>query len=162
MDKSKMMMGIIIALLLLLIGTVVGVGLYLMSQVPGEAPSIKPLPEDVISIKDMRIVQLGEKITNLAPGPGGRLDFISCEITVGLDERKPGEEFEEFYAEFNKNIPLALGIADNVLIQRTFEEMRTLEGKQETAEIIKNALQQAFESNLIVDVTFNKYTVDRR
>jgi flagellar basal body-associated protein FliL len=165
MDKSKMMMIIIIALLVLLLGTVVGVGVYLINITPPERNPelVQPRVEGVTTPANMRIVSLDDMIANLYPGPNGRQDTVSVEIIVGIDESEYVDkaELEEFYDIFTRRIPLARSVALNVFVSRTFEELNTLEGRRETAEIIKNELRQAFDSPLIVGVSFSNIVVLR-
>jgi flagellar basal body-associated protein FliL len=164
MDKSKMMMIIIIALLVLLLGTVVGVGVYLIN-VSGrngvDFPDDRPIV--VVTPANMRTVSLGEIITNLYPGPNDRSDNVRVEVIVGLDESNPERkvELEDFYTVFNRQLSTARAIAIDVLVSRTYDEVRTSESRRETAGIIKDELKKAFESNLIVDVSFSDIIVMR-
>jgi flagellar basal body-associated protein FliL len=167
MDKSKMMMVIIIALLVLLLGTVVGVGAYLMSMTSPEGGWNEPVeapPAGVIAIADMRIVSLGDNmIANLYQISGSRQDTVSVDIIVGLDERThiSSDELEAFYDTFNRRIAVARSVANEIFVTKTFDELSTLEGRREAAEDIKNQLQEVFQSNLIVHVSFPNMVVIR-
>ncbi|MCL2355857.1 MAG: flagellar basal body-associated FliL family protein [Defluviitaleaceae bacterium] len=166
MDKSKMMMVVIILLLVLLLVTVGAVSFFLLRNFPR--------PQDVqvngarsgesiivLTPADMRLVSLGQQTANLAAGPGGRNDNIVLSVDVGLNATVSDSELDEFYATFTRSISAARSIVLDVLVARTFDEVRTLEGRAETAEIIKYALQEAFGSNLIVDVFFDEWNVVR-
>ncbi|MCL1843924.1 MAG: hypothetical protein FWF79_08930 [Defluviitaleaceae bacterium] len=165
MDKSKMMMIIIIALLVLLLGTVVGVAVHLVFMggddvtvwnEPGQPGVVQPIrPADVYGISLERIT------TSLAPGPGGRVDSIIVEPYVGLDGRVDEEELNAFINEFNRGINLARAEAIRVFLALEFDEIRTNEGRDAAAEILKNRLQELFESNLIVKVSFPEWNVLR-
>ena len=162
MDKSKMMMAIIIALLVLLLGTVVGVGLYLVSVSAGDtallAQQQDPVVRGSLMPEELHTVSLGRMTANLAPNPsGGRGDNLVVEVEVALNATVDASEFDEFYGVFNRSIPIARAEVLNVFVTRTFDEITTLEGREETAEIIKNRLQEAFGSNLIVAVMFPEW-----
>ncbi|MCL2456554.1 MAG: flagellar basal body-associated FliL family protein [Defluviitaleaceae bacterium] len=171
MDKSKMMMFIIIALLVILLGTVVGVGVYLINIAERDGvETYSSSREVIITPANMRTISLGEIITNLYPGPNDRSDNVRVEIIVGLDESSPEKkvQLEEFDAVFNRQLNVARAIAIEVFVSRTYDEVRTLEGRRETAEIIKNELQKAFNNpddpkstNFIVDVAFSDIIVMR-
>ncbi|MCL1846240.1 MAG: flagellar basal body-associated FliL family protein [Defluviitaleaceae bacterium] len=165
MDKSKMMMAVIILLLVLLLGTVVAVSFLLMNRINTQPSGnlaeaqIGPITERVLTPADMRLVPLGQQTANLQLGPGGRNDNIVVSVEVGLDATVPPADLEDFYAAFNRSIPAARSVVFDILVERTFDEVRTLEGRAETSEIIKYALQEAFGSNLIVDIFFDEWNV---
>ncbi|MCL1884791.1 MAG: flagellar basal body-associated FliL family protein [Defluviitaleaceae bacterium] len=166
MDKSKMMMIIIIALLVLLLGTVVGVGVYLIniSDSNGSWDEPQQIATDrVLTPGDMRFVSLDQMVANLTLGPGGRSDNIVVTVEVGLNasETVDEDELEEFYTIFYNRIAIARSVAFDVFLSRTYDEVRTNEGRDETAEILKYALQEAFGSNLIVGVFFSEWNAVR-
>ncbi|MCL2223882.1 MAG: flagellar basal body-associated FliL family protein [Defluviitaleaceae bacterium] len=163
MDKSKMMMAIIIALLVLLLGTVVGVGFYLISVSGGDTANFGepqgPVVQGPVMPEHMRTVSLGSMTANLALGPNNRSDNLVLEVEVGINahESVDASELEQFYGVFNRSIPIARSEVLNVLVTRTYDEIRTYEGRQETAEIMKYRLQEAFGSNLIISVHFPEW-----
>jgi len=164
MDKSKMMMAVIIALLLLLLGTVVGVGLYLVRVSGGDSNWTEPQDPAVIPVVrpgDLRTVSLGSLTANLALGPNNRSDNLVLEVNVGLNATVPTSELEDFYDIFNRGIPIARSEVLDVLVHRTYDQVRTGEGRAETAEIIKYRLQEAFDSNLIVTISFPQWNAVR-
>ena len=163
MDKSKLMMVIIIALLVLLLGTVVGVGVYLINLSDndgGHDIPQAPGTHSIIMPGDMFQVPLGQQTANLALGPNNRSDNIVFEAVVSLNATDE-DELEEFYGVLTRSLSVARNEVFNVFVSRTYEEVRTLEGRAETAEIIKHRLQEAFGSNLIVAVIFDEYNVVR-
>lgn len=166
MDKSKMMMVIIIALLVLLLGTVVGVGVYLINLSDDEGGwDIQQPPgvHDILMPEDLRTVSLETMTANLQLGPNNRSDNLVVEVVVGLNAHHTvdAEELEEFYGVFTRGIPVARAVAFDVFLNRTYEEVRTAEGRAETAEILTHALQEAFGSNLIVTVMFSEWNAVR-
>jgi flagellar basal body-associated protein FliL len=161
MDKSKMMMIVIIALLVLLLGTVVGVGVYLISLADDDVTRFEtPADPNVTQITmpgDMTMISLDSVIANLALGPNNRSDNVVTNVYVGIDRTRDEEEYEEFYEIFMRSLSIARAEVLNVLVSRTYDEVRTLEGRLETGETIKLRLQEVFGSNLIVYVTFSEW-----
>jgi flagellar basal body-associated protein FliL len=166
MDKSKMMMIIIIALLVLLLGTVVGVGVYLISLADDDTATFVehdgPAVTTILMPEDMYMVSLGERVTaNLALGPNNRSDNVIFNVDVGLNHTVDASEFDEFYGMFNQRLSIARAEVLGVFLTRTYDEVRTREGRDETAEMIKYRLQEVFGSNLIVSVVFSDWNAVR-
>jgi len=167
MDKSKMMMVVIIALLILLLGTVVGVGVYLinLSDSNGgvnepQAPAVHGVPVPA----DLRLVELGQMTANLALGPGGRSDNVVVNVTIGLNasDSIDEDELEEFYNFIStRGIIIARDVALRTLLSRTYDQVRSVEGQMEAQEAMMYALQDAFGSNLIVQVFFSEWNAVR-
>jgi len=156
MDKSKLMMTIIIALLIILLGTVVAVTLYLINFV-GDGDTVIPEagPAHVLSVTDLEPISLGDLITtHLAYGADGRVRMIRTGITVGIDTTGNAAEYTTFISDFTHRINFARGLAVTTLNGLTYDQIRTPEGQLMTAEMILNGLQELFETNLIVNVTF--------
>ncbi|MCL2047632.1 MAG: flagellar basal body-associated FliL family protein [Defluviitaleaceae bacterium] len=164
MDKSKLMMIVIIALLLLLLGTVAGVGFYLIrvADTGEQAPTVATASEIVLP-GNMRFISLDSMVANLYPSTSNTQDSVSVEVTIGLNASDSVDkaELDEFFDTFTRGIPFARSIVLNVFVSRTYDQVNTLEGRRETAEIIKNELQNAFgqSGNLIVDVSFSDMIV---
>ena len=167
MDKSRLMMIVIIALLVILIGTVVGTTLFLLSgndpdpDIFAEAPDPIHHPQRT-SLMDMVEVSLGERFqTNLATGADGRVAMVIAEVVVGMDGDADVDELGTFIMSFNAR----LGMARSVIIQEFgnahFEDVNTPEGQLELAETMTRALREQFESNLILRVFFSDWTVQR-
>jgi len=164
MDKSKLMLIIIIALLILLVGAVLAVGVWFIRTTPVEADwgdHQAPGVTHELSPQDIVWVTLDSITTNLAQGPGGRMDYIVAEVLVGINGTVPQDELESFEATFYRSLALARSEAISTFVSLTLEEVITPEGQNMTAEIIKNRLQVAFESPLIVSVSFSDWTIQR-
>jgi flagellar basal body-associated protein FliL len=169
MDKSKLMMTIIIALLVLLLGTVVGLAIYFMSFGDGidsrdwhQQQFIRPGDRGP-SLMDLEIIPLGDRVsTNLASGvPGRPSDMVTSYIEVGIDSRGDDGEFNTFVTAFNQRISAARSIAIRVLNDLTYDEVRTTEGQAAAAEVIMRRLQEEFDSELVVRVFFSDWQVVR-
>ena len=164
MDKSKLMMTIIIALLVLLLGTVVGVTLYLINFVgtgDGDAAIGYRPPTNVLTIMDLEPIVLGDGIivTNLATGADGRARMIRANVVANIDTTRDAAEYEEFVREFTHRISSARGLAVTIFNGLTYDQVRTPEGQAMVAEMIRNTLQEAFNTNLIVSIVFDEWVL---
>ena len=167
MDKSRLMMIVIIALLVILIGTVIGTTIFLLSGPDPDPDIFAEVPDPVhhlqrTSLMDMVEVSLGERFqTNLATGIDGRVAIVIAEVVVGMDGEADLAELESFIMSFNARI----GMARSVIIQEFgsayFEDVNTPEGQLALAETMTRSLQEQFESNLILRVFFSDWTVQR-
>ena len=167
MDKSRLMMIIIIALLVILIGTVVGTTLFLLSGPDPDPEIFAEVPEPVhhpqrTSLMDMVEVPLGERFqTNLATGADGRIAMVIAEVVVGLDGEAPLDELDPFITSFNARIGMARSIIIHEFGNAHFDDVNSPEGQMALAETMTRALQEQFESNLILRVFFSDWTVQR-
>jgi len=171
MDKSKLMMVIIIVLLVLLLGTVGGVTWYLVNLVnDGIEGSASAQPQDddreerhgsTFSLMDIDEVPVDQMMVNLAIGPRGTSDFVMVETVIGVDNRGNAGELATFKENLNSRLRLVSGIINTVFGELTYEEIRTPEGQSATAEEITRRLQTAFESPLILQVTFSEFFAQR-
>jgi flagellar basal body-associated protein FliL len=138
------MMIIIIALLVLLLGTVVTVTIYLVSTFGGgeaqpDAPRVTPTPLLLPSDIDWSR-ELDEIRTNLLEPPAGRLSaFIVTTLLVGVNTTVPTRVMNEFNVNFSFQV--ARTIANEVLFAATYAEAKTPEGRSAIEERITARLQ---------------------
>ena len=166
MDKSKLMMIIIISLLVLLLGTVVGVTFYLINLVGDGAPEDfhvvdEQAPPPNIGFMDLVEVPLGRITTNLAIGERGTSDTVMLEVILGVNNTVDQSEIDEFVEQMNDRIGFARGQVNTVFGGLTYEEVRTPEGQKAAQEEITSRLQAAFQTNLIIDVQFSEWFAQR-
>ena len=167
MDKSRLMMIVIIALLVILIGTVVGTTLFLLSGPDPDPEIFAEVPDPVhhpqrTSLMDMVEVSLGERFqTNLATGADGRVAIVMAEVVVGLDGEAEPEELAAFRMSFEARMGMARSVIIHEFGSAHFEDVDTPEGQMALAETMTRALQEQFESNLILRVFFSDWTVQR-
>ena len=165
MDKSKLMMIIIIALLVILLGTVIAVTVFLIGTVGGDGGEQPPLvvaalPQQQLSISELEPINLGDSpiATHLAYGADGRARQVRAEVIIGIDPRDE-DAFEEFMSNFGPRVRFARSIAITIFNGLTYEQVRTPEGQAMVAEMIRDSLQEAFNTNLIVAVSFSEWVV---
>ena len=167
MDKSRLMMIVIIALLVILIGTVVGTTLFLLSGTDPAPDIFAEVPDPVhhpqrTSLMDMIEVSLGERFqTNLATGLDGRVAMVIAEVVVGLDGDAELAELEPFMLSFNARLGMARSVIIHEFGNAHFEDVNSPEGQMALAETMTRALQEQFETNLILRVFFSNWTVQR-
>ena len=167
MDKSRLMMIVIIALLVILIGTVVGTTLFLLSGEDPDPEIFAEVPDPVhhpqrTSLMDMIEVSLGERFqTNLATGADGRVAIVMAEVVVGMDGEAPLDELESFIMSFNARIGMARSVIIHEFGNAHFDDVNSPEGQMALAESMTRALQEQFESNLILRVFFSDWTIQR-
>jgi flagellar basal body-associated protein FliL len=163
MDKSKLMMIIIIALLVLLLGTVVGVTFYLINLVGDDGNFNPHAIEEVASpvnltLRDLDEVPLGTRMSvNLAIGERGTSDTAAFEIVLGINGTGDRSEVDALIADINARQGMARGIVIGVFGDLTYDEVRTPEGRSAAAEEAMTRLQTAFASPLIVLVEFSEW-----
>ena len=165
MDKSKLMLFIIIGLLVALIGTVVGVTIFLFGMLGNENPDefhVTPPPvlESPLRVMDLEEVPLGEVMTtNLAAGPDGRAGGVRVAVVANVNGTIDADELYTFIAAFNARMGTARGVVIEVFSGLTFDDVRTTEGMNAAQEEIRIRLQETFDTSLIVDVNFSEWTV---
>jgi len=165
MDKSKVMLFIIIGLLVALIGTVIGVTIFLTGMVgdtdPEDFHEHTQLPVVAhMGIMETEVVSLGADIlTNLAIDTDGRQGIVRTSIVVGIAHGDDEAEFNAFLAGFNSRTEIARNVAIDVFGGLTFNEVNSPEGRRAAEEEIRIRLQGTFESNLIVNVSTSNWFV---
>lgn len=145
MDKNKPMMMIIIALLVILLGTIVAVTFYLISAFGGngdtDAPRATPTP--LIMQRDIIWRELDEIRSNLQEPPPGRHNaHIVATFIVGVNGTASSRELSDFDLNFNYSV--ARSIADEVLFSSTYAQARSPEGRAAIEEQILSRLQIQF------------------
>ena len=165
MDKSRIMLFVIIGLLVILIGTVVGVTIFLMGMMRNDnfenlhEPQ-PPLLEVSLGVMDLEEVPLGETIiTNLLAGPDGRAGGVRVGVVASINSTIDENELEAFVTAFNARMGAARNVVVDVFNGLTFDEVRTPEWRRAAQEEIRIRLQETFETTLIVQVQFSEWTV---
>jgi flagellar basal body-associated protein FliL len=162
MEKGKLMMVIIIALLVILLGAVVGVSIYVMNLINSQTTiadvvNAQSQIATSLSIDEKASMSLGDAIvTNLATGADGRKHFISVNGYIAYDIRDK-KASDTFATKLTNNIHIARSIALACIISSTYEDLRDPDGMSILADRITRRLQEEFETNLIVDVYLSDF-----
>ena len=163
MEKNKIMMSAIIALLVILLGTVVAVTIYLVSvfgatdQTVGDGFPGVTVGTRTPSIREMYYIELDTIRTNLLEGPGGHPRFVMTDVIILFDATAENRDITAFRQYFSTAI--ARSIIGDILYNSTYAFVRTPEGRTALEEHILHELQNRFETNMIVSVMFTDWAV---
>lgn len=160
MEKNKLMMIIIIVLLVVLLGTIGAVSFYALKIMSGaNGGAVEQHVAEVAQLKpdEIEVVALSKAIsTNLLTGADGKEHIISVTIGVGVDNTKK-KESEDFIASLGTKDNIMTDTCISIISKKTYEELRSSEGQDVLKAEILAALQDQFQSNLIVKVYFSTF-----
>ena len=166
MEKGKTMMIVIIALLVLLLGTVIAVSIMLIGSFgDGTAVEVDQPAQTIrdFSIGDLETISLGASFsTNLAvdPADGVTTHIVRTDVFIAIDTRGDAAELTTLRNNLSLRNAMARSVVINTFLEMTFTDIRSPEGKAAVSEIILDRLQDLFESNLIVLVSFENWIVN--
>ncbi len=154
MEKNKIMMIVIIALLVVLLGSIVGVFFMFSKYVKNtsqltEQEQMTDLPP--VSYADLEFISLPNPIsTNLATGPDGVPHTAKLEMAYGVVSTEEGSQ--EMMALLTEKEKVVQSIVLETVREKTYEEMMRTDAQQMLEDEILKKMQDAFETNLIYDV----------
>lgn len=155
MEKNKVMMIAIIALLVILLITI-SVGMFFMFKNLGKATNANPEEQTTVvpAVKqeDIKLVTLSDPIyTNLLNGPDEKEHVIRLSLSLGVDctKEKEGDAFIEMVTA--KDV-IVKDVIIGVLRNKTFDELKKTDAQEILRDEILTNLQKEFDSNLIVTV----------
>jgi flagellar basal body-associated protein FliL len=160
MEKGKLMMVIIMVLLVALLGTIVAVaviafpllrGIQQQDPVYGDM-DFRPGPP-VLSVEDIKRVEIPQNLTNLARETEGRDRFIRVQTAVGIDNTQ-GRDSEKMVAVIENDVDFIQSIVLDELRNTTYEELSQPGSHSQLAERILYRIQTEYQSNMIVAVYF--------
>lgn len=164
MEKNKVMMISIIVLLVALLGTIVGLGIFTINSLKkGEEPQtqgeqvseIKPLSKD-----ELTLVELKEPITtNLPVGEDGKdSHVIRLNMSLAINNTvKKDKESEKTLASVSSKEVIVRDVVLDILKKKTYEQMKKPDAREILKEEILQSLQDEFATNLIVAVYVDPY-----
>ena len=155
MDKSKPLMIIIIALLVLVLGAISAASFFFIKSIgktiAGAAVSAES-PVNKLSIDQIEKVPLTSPIsTNLSAGQDGVEHYVKINLAVGVNNTDKNES-PKMLASLANNEMVIRDIILGVLRSQTYEDLTVPEGQELLKDNIKTQLQEEFNSNLIVQV----------
>ncbi|MDR1703433.1 MAG: flagellar basal body-associated FliL family protein [Clostridiales bacterium] len=156
MDKSKRMLVLIIILLVALIGTIVGIAWYVITQVqkPAEQAEITPPPVVEVDLTKLETLDVGEFTCNLrqeSQTPNYFQFHISLEVNGEKD--KDGE----FLALLEKKLDMIRDRVNQIVPAWSRSELMEVNGTALLKEQILTELREVFRSNLIWQVNLFNY-----
>lgn len=161
MEKNKVMMIVIIALLVILLGAIVTVGIFtfklLNSDDEGVPNRVYAKEVATLSVDQIDTIHITDAIaTNLARGTDGLDHIIKAEISIGIvnTDKKRSQAVKK---SIEDNEVIVRDICIGILRSKTYQEASRPDGKDILSEEILEVLQQEFSTNLIVAVYFSDY-----
>ena len=164
MEKSNLMMIVIIVLLVALLGTVVAVTVFALSAVQEIGTSIHAddgwdrTPRTLLPTQIGR-VSIGDPITtNLAADAGSPSRHIRVNMSIGYDNTQ-GRESEEKAQMIEAQMDYIRSIILESLRTRSYNEISARDGTRLLQDEILDALQNQFQTNMIVGVFITDWLV---
>ncbi|MCL2707482.1 MAG: flagellar basal body-associated FliL family protein [Defluviitaleaceae bacterium] len=164
MEKNKFMLVIILAVLVLMLGTIIGVSLYVLNIMQNQALEAEDTgnrnPQAIrkLAVEEKTPIELGEPLqTNLKTDDDGKSRYIQMLVTVEVDNTQ-GKESEAVITLINRYLYVARSITFNLVRNRTYADVQdNPDGVSLLEREILEALRDEFESNLIVGVVISDY-----
>ena len=161
MDKNKGMFAVIIALLLIVLGSVGGIGYYLISSpggLGGGEGGILVSASNRVGLDDLVEIVIPDPIvTNLATTEDGRTgNMARVSLSIGIDntdERRSRDIIRT--VSDNENIVKDLVIS--VITQKTINDLNQANSREILRDEILKVLQEEFNTNLIVRVIIHEW-----
>ena len=164
MEKSNLMMIVIIVLLVALLGTVVGVTFYafnmvqsIEAQAAAAAAGWDRTPRQLHPDEIGRIMAGESILTNLA-GPGGGGNMARIQVVIGYDNTQGRESNDIAELIYDQMTHIRI-VALNSIGSRTAEELSAIDGRNVLAAEILDRLQNDFRTNMIVEVSFYEWVI---
>ena len=165
MEKSSLMMIVIIFLLVALLGTIVGVTFYAFNMVQNMEAQAAGFGFErqvrVLHPDDISYIMIGEPITTNLAAEGGAIGnhMARVQLAVGYDNTQ-GRESNEAAQLIQENMTVIRMMAIDALGNRTFQELSTQGSRNELAYELLYSLQNDFRSNMIVSVGFYEWMIN--
>ncbi|MCL2387781.1 MAG: hypothetical protein FWC89_09585 [Defluviitaleaceae bacterium] len=114
-------------------------------------------------------IDTGRLVSDLAPEEDGSINRIIANMSIDLGTTTEIYQFEEFYHQLEElhhklyeEIELVRMIISEVLAKRTLEETRPQESRREIREEIAHAINEAFDTDLVLSVWFMEFNINQR
>ena len=165
MEKSNLMMIVIIVLLLALLGTIVGVTFYAFRMVQNMEQAAQDWDRTQRDLRPDEInhVHIGAAIvTNLSTDtPGGVANSMArVQLVVGYDNTQ-GRESSDISQVINEQMTLIRMMALDALGSSTYGELTSQDGRSALSRRLLLDLQNEFMTNMIVTVGFYEWMITR-
>lgn len=159
MEKNRLMFIIIIVLLVVLLITIAGVSFYAIRMFnPAEEENRRVNAEEVPRLAAEQITTLnlsGALSTNLLTSDDGTDHVIKISMGIGLNNTDE-EEFTRIQALLTENETVSKDLILGIIRNKTYEELKKPDGQAALKEEIRTALQDYYQSNLIVQVSVSE------
>ncbi len=152
-DKNRIMMILILVLLVVLLGTIVGVSFYAMKILnAGAQAQQKPVEVSRLSVDEIDTVSMGDPIsTNLKSTGDDKEHVARMSISVGIDNTDK-KKSPATLQKVQDKIVVARDIALSTIMNTTYDDLMRPDGYDILKNQILAKLQETFNDNLIVEV----------
>jgi flagellar basal body-associated protein FliL len=165
MEKSSLMMGVIILLLVALLGTIVGVTIFAFSVIRNfDATAQQPLdgfdrtPRQLLPGEIGRVTMGDPILTNAANENGGVGRVVRIQFSVGFDNTQ-GSDSTEIETMLDDHMDYIRSMALASIRNRTLSELSDRDGMRLLGDEILETLQNDFRTNMIVAIYFNEWAL---
>lgn len=163
-NKGKVMMIVIIALLVILLVAIGGVGFLVYRSInagaTGEDLENAVVQEKVLTAAEIYTYKLADPIAvNLAVGTDGLEHSASVEIGIGIDNTNE-DESPTFITLIESQEVVVRDVVISVLRTKTVEQMSQLDSQESIKQEILDKLRAEFNTDLIYAVYFGTYYYD--
>lgn len=151
MERNKILMIVIIALLVILLGAMVFIGIQVVAMATGGGGDAVVLdgPAPALSVEELTLVEMSAPIaTNLRIGESGRSHLISTRFSVAIDNTQ-GRDSQNIVDLMTASDSITRSIALHAVRSRTFEELSHPDAMSILEQDILENLRREFNSNLI-------------
>ncbi|MCL2398214.1 MAG: flagellar basal body-associated FliL family protein [Defluviitaleaceae bacterium] len=161
-SKGNLMMVVIIVLLVALLGTVVGVAIFAFSAVQDLGSVAANVDFDrnprVLLPNEIGRLPVGEPIVTNISGGVGSSGIARVQAVVGYDQTQ-GSTSNEMARTLDEQMDFIRGVVIESINSRTYAELSGTEGMRNLSAEVLETLQNAFRTNMIVDVTFREWVI---
>lgn len=152
MEKNKILMIVIIALLVILLGAMVFIGLQVLAMTANndsETQLAQMGATPALGVDEMTLVEMSAPIsTNLRVGESGRSHLIMTRFSIAIDNTQ-GNESNSIIELVAASDSITRSIALHAVRSRTFEELSHPDAMSILEQDILENLRREFNSNLI-------------
>lgn len=162
MDKSKLMMIVIISLLVLLLATIGVVSVVainrlgsLTSQLESEGNGSNPGRTDKLTADKVREFSLTDPIpTNLLTGSDGVEHVIRISVTLGINDTDT-KKADEIVTMFTDKERILRDLIITVLRDTTYQDLKRPDGFDLMKETLLTRIQEEFNTTMVVSIYFD-------
>lgn len=162
MEKNKVMMISIIGLLVVLLGTIVGLGIFTINSLKkSEEPNVKTeesTERKLLKKDELTVIELKEPInTNLPVGEDGKdTHVVRLNLSLAVNNTVKKESDSTIAIISGKEI-IVRDLVLDILKRKTYEEIKKPDAREILKEEILQSLKDEFDTDLIVAVYVDPY-----
>lgn len=152
MDKNKVMLIAIIALLVILIGIIIAAVIMLPGMIRDKDKPAETEIETTVEHSNISLITIEDPIkTNLKTGLDDEPHVIQAKFSVGVD-MSDKEKSQKLYDMLTEKTVVIQDVILNSVRNKTFEDLQKADAQEILREEILTRLQEEFSSNLIIRV----------